>query len=186
MPQEINLIPQDVVKERTRQSSQTKFVLFAFLVVIVSGILTVVAGVMATTSSATLSTLKTEVSTKEVKIKSLEDVEKTASVLQQRLGYINTLFNTKTIYSKILTELESKLLTGIAVTSVDVTPEYEITISGVASSTTVLQNYVKNIASETGLFNNLKIMEVNIKEGKGTVDFKVEAMVDKTKIIGFK
>lgn len=186
MPQEINLIPQEVVKERSRQSSQTKFVLFSLVFLFIAGILTVVSGLLATTSSASLSSIKDEVNQKEQKIKSLEEVEKSASVLQQRLGFIKGLFDNKIVYSKILNELEVRLINGIALTDVEVTPDYAITISGVASSTTILQNYVKNLVSEGSLFSDLKIIEVNIKEGKGTVDFKVQATVDKTKVVGFK
>ena len=186
MPQEINLIPQEVVKERSRQSSQTKLVIFSLIVLFISGVLTVTAGLLATSSAASLSKLKDESNQKEQKIKSLEEVEKSASVLQQRLGFIKKLFDNKVIYSKILNELELKLITGIAVTDVDVSPDYKISISGIASSTTILQNYVKNLVAESSLFGDLKIIEVNIKEGKGTVDFKVEAIVDKTKVVGFK
>ncbi len=186
MPQEINLIPQEVVKERTRQSSQTKFVIFSLIVIFVAGLSTVISGVLATSSSATLSGLKDDVSQKEQRIKSLEEVEKSASVLQQRLSYIKGLFDNKVVYSKVLNELEVRLINGIAVTDIDVSPDFQVSISGVASSTTILQNYVKNLVAEGSLFGDLKIIEVNIKEGKGTVDFKVEATIDKTKVVGLK
>lgn len=185
MPQDINLIPKEVVKERTAQSAQSSFVLFCLFLIVISIILSVVAGVLATNSSASLTAIKSEVNQKENKIKTLNEIEKVASNLQQRLTFIKSVFDSKILYSKIITELEQKLIAGIAVTNVDITPEYVISIKGISSSTTVLQNYIKNISSENSLFLDLKIMEVSINEGKGTVDFKVDATIDKKQVLGF-
>lgn len=185
MPQDINLIPKEILKERSVQSAQNSFVLFSLSLIVVSIILSVIAGVLATNSSASLTSIKSEVNQKENKIKTLNEVEKLASNLQQRLAFIKSVFDSKTLYSKIITEIEQKNITGIAVTNVDVTPEYTISIKGISSSTSVLQNYIKNISSENSLFLDLKIMEVSINEGKGIVDFKIDATVDKKQVLGF-
>lgn len=186
MPQDINLIPNSVVKERSLQSGQNKFIWFCFLLIILTVIVTVVMGVLSTNASAKLTAVKEEINQKELKIKSLQDVEKSAVTLQQRLAFIKNIFDSKIVYSKLITEIESKLISGIAVTNVDVSADdFVVTITGAASSTTVLQNYIQNISKTDSLFLNLKILEVSINEGKGTVDFKVEATLDSKKIVGY-
>lgn len=183
--QDINLIPSSVVKERNIETNQQRFLVFSVIVLIVSAVLTAVIGTVAATSSTNLSKLQNEVATKQNTVKSLEDAELKGLQLQARLGFIDSLLNRKVVYSKVLDEIELRIKEGIVVTNVQIGENLVLTISGNASSTTALQNYINGLVlPPDNLFSEAKVMEVSIGESSAGVRFKVSVEVDEALVTG--
>lgn len=182
----INLIPSEIIQERSRKSSQKKVLNFGLGLLFISLLLVGVAFYLRMSSASKIKGIEGQITSKKAELASFEDVERLGTDLTARLGFADTIFNNNPYYSRVLDEIDSKNTAGVVVTNVEVVDDlYEITISGEASNTNALQNYVTNLVQgPDNLFSDAKVLEVNIKEGTGTANFKVSVVGDSQKIVG--
>lgn len=180
MPSDINLIPSEVVKERSLKKTHSRLLIGSIVFI---GLIVIVAAVvifLQTRSVSKLNATKSRIQTKRDEIESLKEVERKASALTAKLDYVDHLLSSKIYYSRVMNELDLRSKTGITLTQVDVDATYEVIISGLSTSTTNLQTYIDGLVKgPDNLFTNAKVLEVNIKEGSGLAVFKVSVEVDR-------
>lgn len=185
MSENINLIPAEVIQERNLHNTFNRFLYFSILVLVISFVALGVAAFLSTNSQSKLTKITNEVSTKQDELKSLQDVERQGSELVARLGFVDTLLNNKVYNSLVMQEMNKRNIAGIVINSISLTDSFDLTINGVATSTTILQRYVSNLVAEPdNLFSNALIKQVSIKEDSGAATFGITVTADSTKLIG--
>ena len=186
----INLIPTEVLKERSLKNQYRRFLYFSFGVLIFSFLAFAVVSYFLSSSNKELTSLKRSVASKQDEIKQLEDIAKKGAILTARLSFIDTVLKNRVYYSRIMEEIKLRSKAGVVVTGVSVKEfddTYETSISGVASSTTVLQDYMLGlVAKPDNLFSRPKILEVSVREGESTATFKISLDTDRDIILGNK
>ncbi len=184
----INLIPSEVLKERSLKNQYKRFLYFSFFILIVSFASFAFISYILSSSNRKLTSLKRNVAKKQDEIKQLEDVAKKGAILTSRLSYIDNILKNRTYYSRIMDEIKLRSKAGVVVTGVSVKEfdgKFDTSISGVASSTTVLQDYMLGlVAKPDNLFSKPKILEVSVREGESTATFKISLDTDKNLILG--
>jgi len=187
MPQNINLVPSEVVKERALHQAYNKFVIFSLVILVAAFSVLGVFAYLVSSTQKQISTLNNEIAAKERELEKLKNVEKSGAILTSRLEFIQNLMNNKVYYSKVMEEIKSRTIPGIVVSSISVSDIFEISVSGTAASTTALQNYVTGlVAGPDNLFFDAKIFEVSVKEGGGTASFRVTVQTKAEEIVGVK
>lgn len=184
MPDNINLIPSEVVKERSLKKTHSRLLLVSifFLVLVVLSAIGVI--FLQSKAQGELNAAKGRINSKQDEIESLKEVERKASSLTAKLSYIEGLLSNKIFYSRIMNELDLKSKTGITLTQATVSESYAVEITGLSTSTTTLQSYINNLVQgPDNLFSDARILEVNIKEGSGLASFKVSVKVSKDSLV---
>ncbi|MBP7859532.1 hypothetical protein KA001_01040 [Patescibacteria group bacterium] len=178
--QNLNLIPTEVIREGKLKSTQSKAIFYSVAFLLVCLIFTGVSFYFVTTSKSKVLALKKSNTDKISELKSLENLEKSAQITQNRLELINNIVSAKIYYSKVLTELQNKSNAQITIEAVEIDKDFGLVINGVASTTLTLQNYVNNLVKgPNNLFSQAKILSLDISEGLGNAKFSVKVEADK-------
>lgn len=182
MPNEINLIPNEIVEEQSSERQQRGFLYFSFIVLVVCLIITGVAWSLSLSTNVKLNNTEKSINQAKQELATLEEVERKGATLQLRLEYIKKLLANKIHHSKILEEIDSRSRNTVVVEDVALTADGILTLKGKATSTAELQNYVVNLVKEPdNLFTNARVLEVNVGES-GVVNFAVSVDIQMDKI----
>jgi len=187
MPENINLIPSEVIKERSMHATYNRFLFVSILVLVLTGL--GIAGLLYInyTKQQELNSVTKQVSQKKEELKSLEDVQKNGSILTAKLAHIDSLLTNKIYYSRLLDEIKNRQTEGIVLNSVNINSSFEVSFSGSAANTVALQRYVTHLIEEPdNLFSDAKILAVSIKEDTGLTTFGITVVANKEMLTGLK
>ena len=180
---DINLIPNEVVRERNRNQAFRGLLVFGLVVfaIAIGGLF--VSSFLSATANRTLSGVQNQVSAAEGELAKLQDVQKEGSMLTARLKYIKGLLDNKTYYSILMDKLNQKSKTGITINSVQISKDFTLTLTGTSANTTLLQVYVLGlIADNETFFIDPRITQVSIKEDDGSSTFTILVDVNKDEL----
>jgi len=166
----INLIPQE---ERVQQT-KTKVVKVGTILSLI--ILVIVASIggyfyyKAYTAKEQVEALETEITNLRSDINELSKIEIDARNLFKKSTILNSIFDSRAYYSKMLEELEVSIPSGVTIKSYGLTKDTAVSIAGFAQTYNQVQEF-SNRLLERPLFIEVTLNSVGLENNKESINF---------------
>lgn len=176
MPREINLLPEEIIKGKKKESLR-RWAQAISLVVLISAIVTVAAAVIyRITLDTQIKDLDNEINTKRNTVSSKQKLENQTVIVSEKLNSIGKIREEDPKYLQTIQLLQSLMPQGVTMKGFKINEIYSFTTSATASSSGALEEFINNLNSQDSKnkFNRvvLKSIQGNSKDKK--YDFNLE------------
>jgi len=172
MPQDINLMPQEVLKTRRTARGTRAFTVVSVGIFIFCMLGTVFVFGYETFLLRAISNFQNLSQQEIAEIKSLEPIEKMARILDQKSSILTKVFRGRSFYSKLLEKLSLEVPQDVVITDLVVVNPTQVGVSGEARSYIALSKFLRALtASEEDIFDSAVLSSVSLESQSGKAKF---------------
>ncbi|MCG2685801.1 PilN domain-containing protein [Candidatus Parcubacteria bacterium] len=172
MPQDINLMPQEVLKTRRTARGTRAFTVVSIGIFIFCMLGAVAAFGYETFLLRTISNFQNLSQREITEIQSLEPVERAALILEQKSDILTKVFRERSFYSKLLERLSLEVPQDVVITDLAVVNPTQVGVSGEAQSYVALSKFLRALtSSEEDIFDSAVLSSVSLDSQSGKAKF---------------
>ena len=182
MPEDISLLPKEVVQKKEQEQRGQQLRKGALLFVVVYFLLCAGVFVYSFILRSEASSLKQSIVDEEAKLDSLSEMEITARDLEKRVRALGGILDDKLRFSGLLTSLSRSVPTDVSITEMTVRSEETLSISGTSRSYSSLASFLLNLKESRPPqveFEAVELQSVSLDQQTGEARFDLNLKIVK-------
>jgi Tfp pilus assembly protein PilN len=186
MVQSINLIPQEEVKEQSKEKAVRVSTILSILILVVVCAVSAYFLFVKMALNAQINSVNAELGTLRSQINSQASLEVLVRNLDKRYSTLNSILKDRVYYSALLEELAARSPAGIEVTNFDFHDKV-LNLSGTASNYQIFADFMTNLLDKNyptgnpalkGLFTNVQLSGLSLLGSSNSVSYSIQVTFD--------